>query len=149
MDRIWQAAAEIVKQQASQRVMTPQEIDEMLQQTAHALARIAVTKVEEVGLESFVRSVEPSSKPEPDQPAWVPDITGEESIQDEEIICLECAKSFQMLTSRHLKKHGLTADSYKRKHGIHKDTPLMCKNLLRDKQSNVKLMGEAKSKAKK
>lgn len=41
-----------------------------------------------------------------------------DSIQTNQIICLECGKAFAILTDNHLESHGLTKEEYRKKHGL-------------------------------
>jgi predicted transcriptional regulator len=61
-------------------------------------------------------------------------------ITDKSVTCLECGKSFKLLTRRHLLSHGLTAEEYREKWGYPKDTPLVCKSLQRERRKKMKDM---------
>lgn len=65
---------------------------------------------------------------------------GKSSIREGAIICLECGRSFKVLTIRHLMTHGLTAKEYRTKWGIKKGTSLVCKSLLRSRRKKMKEM---------
>ena len=49
---------------------------------------------------------------------------GDPEISYNKIICEECRKSFEKITSKHLKKHGLSISKYKEKWGYDKNQPL-------------------------
>ena len=51
-------------------------------------------------------------------PAW------QASMTPSSITCLECGVSLQWLSGRHLHKHGLDAQAYRRKYGIPRTQPL-------------------------
>jgi predicted transcriptional regulator len=51
------------------------------------------------------------------------------SIQHEQVVCLECGYTFQLLSNRHLALHGLTPREYKQKHGIRMAQPLSARAL--------------------
>jgi predicted transcriptional regulator len=60
------------------------------------------------------------------------------SIQQETIICLECGKSLQLLSHRHLAIHGLTPRTYKCKHGLHLTQSLCTHALVRRREALAK-----------
>ena len=61
-------------------------------------------------------------------------------ITEKSVACLECGKSFKLLTRRHLLSHGLTAEEYREKWGYPKDMPLVCKSLQRERRKKMKDM---------
>ena len=84
----------------------------VLQEThAHLLA----LKAHEV---SSRASPSPRGAAAPMVPAW------QASMTPSSITCLECGVSLQWLSGRHLRKHGLDAQAYRRKHGIPRTQPL-------------------------
>ncbi len=123
MDDFLKEALEIAKAQASVRTMTEEEILAMVHKLAVNLARIA-------GESTLADAGE-------DAPATDP----KKAIREKSILCLECGKSFKVLTKRHLASHGLTPAEYKEKWGYPKKTTLVCKGLARDRR---KKMGEMK-----
>jgi len=123
MDDFLKEALEIAKAQASVRTMTEEEILTMVHKLAVNLARIS-------GEGALADASE-------DTPAADP----KKAIREKSIICLECGKSFKVLTKRHLASHGLTPAEYKEKWGYPKKTTLVCKGLARDRR---KKMGEMK-----
>ena len=62
------------------------------------------------------------------------------SIREKSITCLECGKSFKLITKKHLAQHGLDADSYRRKWGIKSGVPLVCKSIQRVRRKKMKDM---------
>lgn len=64
-----------------------------------------------------------------------PGQVGDGSIQQEKVICLECGKSLQLLSHRHLATHGLTPRTYKRKHGLHLTQSLCTRELARRREA--------------
>jgi predicted transcriptional regulator len=66
-----------------------------------------------------------------------------DSIQQQQVICLECHQSFQLLSGRHLALHGLTPRDYKRKYGLPLSQPLCARSfiLVRQKLPRKKRMG--------
>jgi predicted transcriptional regulator len=67
--------------------------------------------------------------PEPAAPAIDP----KRSIRKNDIVCLECGKTFTMLT-KHLKSHGMTAREYRKKYGFASRQSL-CAKALSDERS--------------
>lgn len=122
MDDFLKEALEIVKAQASVRVMTEEEITTLMQRLAVSIKNIA-----EGENYSDVGSVDPTSDPR-------------KSVKEKSITCLECGKSFKILTRRHLVGHGLDAITYREKWGFKKDMPLVCKSLQRDRRKKMKDM---------
>jgi predicted transcriptional regulator len=53
----------------------------------------------------------------------------EASIQQNQVICVECGNAFTLLSNRHLALHGLTPRTYKQKHGIRLTQPLSARSL--------------------
>lgn len=122
MDDYLKEALEIVKAQASVRVMTEDEITQLMQRLSVGIKNIAEG-------EELAESV----------PA---DIVGDprKSIKEKTITCLECGRSFKILTRRHLAGHNMDAPAYREKWGFKKDTPLVCKSLQRDRRKKMKDM---------
>ncbi len=122
MDDYLKEALEIVKAQASVRVMTEEEITQLMQRLSVGIKNIAEG-------EDIAESV----------PA---DIAGDprKSVKEKTITCLECGRSFKILTRRHLAGHGMDAVAYREKWGFKKDTPLVCKSLQRDRRKKMKDM---------
>lgn len=123
MDSFLKEALEIVKAQASVRKMTEEEITSMVKSLAGSIG--AISNGDEVA---------------PAEPRVELDV--KKSIKEKSIVCLECGKSFKILTKRHLNGHGLTPEEYKDKYGLGRKTSLVCKGLARDrrkKMSDMKL----------
>ncbi|MDR2489036.1 MAG: MucR family transcriptional regulator [Desulfovibrio sp.] len=119
MDEYVQQAVAIVKAQAGFRVMSEEEISSMLQSLLIAIRQIMP------GANGIPVNTEDS---------------GVKHIMDKSIPCLECGKSFRLLTRRHLALHGLTAEEYRRKWGYPRDIPLVCKSLQRERRKKMKDM---------
>lgn len=60
------------------------------------------------------------------------------ALQRSQVICLECGKVQQILSSPHLALHGLTATTYKKKWGIPSRRPLSAKSLTQRRQRQAK-----------
>ena len=120
MDDYLKQAIELVKAQSSVRVMQEEEIVAMIRALAASLRRLEDhenTDEEETRLSSPARS-----------------------IKEKSITCLECGRSFKLITRKHLAQHGLDADSYRRKWGIKSGTPLVCKSIQRVRRKKMKDM---------
>ncbi|MDR1126470.1 MAG: MucR family transcriptional regulator, partial [Deltaproteobacteria bacterium] len=63
------------------------------------------------------------------------------AIKEKSITCLECGRTFKLLSGIHLKKaHDLTPVQYREKYGYKKGTPLVCKSLQRERRKKMKEM---------
>lgn len=122
MDDYLKEALDIVKAQASVRVMTDEEITVLIQRLSVGIKTISEN-------ESFVDSS-------------LSEVAGDprKSLKEKSVTCLECGKTFKILTRRHLITHGLDAESYREKWGLKKDTPLVCKSLQRERRKKMKDM---------
>ena len=103
--------SEILKAQASQTSMTPDDMAEGIKKVYRAL--------------QWVQSQEEKAA----QSAEEPKMSGPDSIQRNKVICLECGKEFKQLTAKHLALHGTDQKSYKEKHGIPRRQALSSKSL--------------------
>lgn len=114
-------ALEIVKAQASVRIMSEEELISMVQKLSENIRLLdeGVAPVEDV--EEF--SMDPKK-----------------AIKEKSITCVECGKVFRILTKKHLGLHGLTAAEYREKHGYKKNLPLVCKSLQRERRKKMKDM---------
>ncbi len=81
-----------------------------------------------------------SSSTEEESPEYEIDVDPKKSIKEKSITCLECGKSFKILTRKHLVIHGLDAVEYREKWGMKKNTPLVCKALQRERRKKMKSM---------
>lgn len=120
MEEYLKQALEIVKAQASVRTMTEEEINSMVQSIAEGIKKAS----EGVSCD---KEQEPATDPK-------------KAIREKSIICLECGKSFKVLTKKHLASHGLTAQEYKAKWGYKKNTSLVCKSLARERRKKMESM---------
>lgn len=123
MEEHVKSALEIVKAQASVRAMSAEEIVSMAQSVAKAIAA-------EMVLSSGV------DIPEAGAPAG----DGRKSVKEKSITCLECGKSFKVLTKKHLLTHGMTPAEYRAKHGLKKGAALACKSLTRARRAKMQDM---------
>ena len=122
MDDYLKEALEIARAQAGVRVMTEDEIATFIQKLAQSIRYVAEGEVSFDG--DSAELVEEARK----------------SIKEKSVTCLECGKTFKILTKRHLAGHGLDMASYKEKWGLKKDVPLVCKSLQRERRRKMKDM---------
>lgn len=123
MEDYLKEALEIVKAQASVRTMAEEEITSMVKTLASGIK--VISEEDALAEETQEAAVDPKK-----------------SIKEKTVTCLECGKTFKILTKRHLALHDLDAISYREKWGLKKNTPLVCKALQRErrkKMNNMKL----------
>jgi predicted transcriptional regulator len=130
MEDYLKSALEIVTAQASVRNMTDEEITTMVRRLGAGIRDVGL------GMES----------PESEQPAV---LDPKKALKEKTVTCLECGKSFKVITKKHLASHGLTPEEYKAKHGYKKGTPLVCKALQRERRKKMKDMRLWEKKGKK
>ena len=118
-------AAEIVAAQASHRSLPPEEIEESLRRTFQTLKDI-----QQLGNGSEFEEGLPQDP--------------QASIQRNQVLCLECGKSFKLLSNRHLALHGLTPREYKQKHGIRMTQALSARTLSARRRKLAKDLGMGK-----
>jgi len=118
-------AAEIVRAQAGETRMTPDEIVHALSKTYEALRSV---RQKEEG---------PVEEPAVEKKA----VQGKASIQKGKVICLECGREFKQLGKSHLASHDLTAKEYKKKHGIPLGQALVSKDLSAKRRKVAKEKG--------
>ena len=121
MDDYLKEAIEIAKAQASIRTMRVDEITTFVQKVSEGLRKTA----------EGVFSVSEQK----DQATSV--VEGKKSIKEKTVTCLECGKSFKILSKRHLAHHGLTPEEYLQKWGLKKGTALVCKVLQRQRRKKM------------
>ncbi|MGE4299520.1 MAG: MucR family transcriptional regulator [Desulfovibrionaceae bacterium] len=121
MEDYLKEALEIVKAQASVRNMTEEEITSMVKKLSDGIRNIS----EEGGVSEEAPSSAQDAK---------------KAIKEKSITCLECGKSFKILTKKHLATHGLTPEEYREKWGYKKGMPMVCKALQRERRKKMKDM---------
>lgn len=117
-----QVALEIVKAQASVRPMSEEEIVSMVTKLTKSLSSL--------NLDAEAHSCD-SEKTE---------IPVNKGIRANSVICLECGKSFKLITTKHLASHGLTPAEYREKYGFKRKAALVCKNLQKVRKEKMKSM---------
>jgi len=118
-------AIELVKAQASVRIMSEEEIAAMISSLVGKLKKLDACE----GSEDLVACS-----------AEIPVADPKRSIKEKSIVCLECGKTFKVITKKHLIIHGLDAAAYREKWGLKKGTPLTCKELQRARRQKMKDM---------
>ena len=116
-------ALDIVKAQASVRIMSEDEIISMVRRLSADIKVVA----EGDGVVEDSSGAEAQGDPR-------------KSIKEKSITCMECGKTFKILTRKHLIGHGLDTAEYREKWGFKKDTPLVCKGLQRERRKKMKDM---------
>ncbi len=116
-------ALEIVKAQASVRNMTEEEINSMIKSLSEGIQKASQGTAEEQVSEEQHPAVDPKK-----------------AIREKSIVCLECGKSFKVITKKHLAKHDMTPDEYKEKWGYKKNQSLVAKSLARERRKKMQEM---------
>ncbi|MFW6178334.1 MAG: MucR family transcriptional regulator [Desulfohalobiaceae bacterium] len=125
MESYVQEALDIVKAQASVRNMSEDEITSMVQKLSQQLKDLLEERSEE---------------DQSEQKQQEPPVDPKKAIREKSVICLECGKTFKVLTKRHLSTHGLTPAECKEKWGYKKGTALIAKSLARERRKKMQEM---------
>ena len=123
MDDFLKEALDIVKAQASVRVMAEDEIISMVRR-----------------LSSGIKVVSEGDCIQEEQAPTELQMDPRKSVKEKSITCLECGRTFKILTRKHLRSHGLDANEYREKWGLKKDTGLVFKSLQRERRNKRKDM---------
>ena len=107
-------AADIIQAQSASKSMSPEEVTAALQSTFKTLQ--AMQKNETCPCDESATKA-------------VTNLTPEQSIQKNKIVCLECGQEFKMLSHKHLASHGLDGRGYRQRHGLKLRQPLCAKSL--------------------
>lgn len=121
MENYLKEALEIVKAQASVRTMTEEEITTMVRKLASGIKSIGESA--SAAEESVSGAIDPLK-----------------AIKEKSITCVECGKSFKLLTKKHLASHGYTPEEYREHCGYKKGAPLVCKALQRERRKKMRAM---------
>ncbi len=124
MDDFLKEALEIVKAQAGVRIMSEDEISSMVRKLASELRGFS------------------GGDPSAETPGLSEEAAADarKSIKERSVTCMECGKSFRILTRRHLASHGLDAEQYREKWGLKKGLPLVSRDLQRERRKKMKDM---------
>jgi len=118
MDDYLKEALEIVKAQAAHRAMTEDEIGAMVSGLASKL-RCLSNPCEVAHVETGL-GLDPKK-----------------AFKEKSVTCLECGKTFKIITKKHLATHELDTKSYLEKHGLKKGTKLIAKELQRNRRKKM------------
>ena len=121
MEEYLKSALEIVKAQASVRNMTDEEITSMVKRLAGGIREISEGC--SVGENPAVTGLDPKK-----------------AVKEKTVTCLECGKTFKVITKKHLATHDLSAEEYRAKYGYKKTQALACKSLARERRAKMKDM---------
>jgi len=121
MEKYLKEAIDIVKAQASVCTMTEEEITTMISKLAVGIK--AISEGTELPLCIDEVAIDPAK-----------------AIKEKSITCVNCGKSFKLLTKKHLASHGLTPEEYRERCGYKKGTPLVCKSLQRERRKKMRSM---------
>lgn len=124
-DEAVKQALEIVKAQAGVRSMTEEEMIQMVERLATSIASLQTSPSATEGGEPYIAHYSSSAS---------------SAVKENAIVCLECGRSFRILTKRHLALHNLTVDEYKEKYGYHRNIPLVCRSLQRERKEIMSSM---------
>jgi len=134
--KLLELAVEIVQAQVSIGKMTGEEIESVLVRVYNALHRMRRAEeegrpvaMEEIGYGAADEQV-PPGKGDP-----------RDSIQEDQVICMECGSQFRQLTANHLRTHQLTPREYKRKWGFPLKQPLAARVLTKLRSRSAKKRG--------
>ncbi len=116
-------ALEIVKAQASVRNMTEEEINSMIKSLSEGIQKAS----QDTGEAKNEQEQQPTADPN-------------KAIKEKSITCLECGKSFKVLTKKHFAKHDMTTEEYKAKWGYKKNQALVAKALARERRKKMQEM---------
>jgi predicted transcriptional regulator len=119
MEESIKQALEIVRAQAGFRTMSEEEISSMVRSLSGVIRQITFA----------------DQNPQQHQPDAAVKQIGEKGVT-----CLECGKTFKLLTRRHLLSHGMSAEEYREKWGYAKNLPLVSKSLQRERRKKMKDM---------
>ena len=123
MDEYVKQALEIVKAQAGIRAMTEDEMMSMVGKLAASLRGVA----DQAADVPCCDTQEPAMDPK-------------KAIKEKSVTCLECGKSFKVITKKHLTTHDLTTEEYREKWGYKKGTALLAKALSKARKKKMQEM---------
>ncbi len=123
MDEYVKQALEIVKAQAGIRAMTEEEMMSMVGKLAASLRGVADQSPEALGSDQQEAAIDPKK-----------------AIKEKSVTCLECGKSFKVITKKHLATHDLTTEEYREKWGYKKGAPLIAKALSKARRKKMQEM---------
>ena len=127
-------AADILRAQAKVTRMAADELSDMLRRTYESLRNL---RDKEKGLIPEASITETGIT----EPVAAMGMKPDSSIRRNTITCLECKKTFKILSKNHLKIHGLTPKEYRKKYGFKVKQALAAKSLSADRRKIAKKLG--------
>jgi len=127
---VMELCAEVVTAQAQSRIMTSEEV-------AGSIRVVYQT------LQELEQHGQKPNEKETDSPEALVLLRRQpqKSFQHTKVYCLECGKSFQLLSNRHLATHSLTPRAYKQKWGFPLGTSLSAQTLTARRRQIAKSQG--------
>lgn len=117
MSNVVTAATELVTEFVKQGHYEPEQARQKIRETVHWMFQL-----ETKGKAGLLLSSEADWK---------------QSVKPTGITCLECNTTMDALDGRHLRKHGMTKEQYRTKHGIPNDQPLTTEGCLERQRSII------------
>lgn len=135
--KLLELAVDIVKSQASVRVMSQEDVESALVRYYNVLQRMQKAEAD-AGTVVLERGrygpLVPAQGP-------LPGVDPRSSIGDDKVTCLECGGEFRQLTANHLQSHHLSPREYKKKWGFPLKQPLAAKMLTSLRSRSAKKRG--------
>lgn len=119
---IVEICASLIAAQASRTRQTPEQLAEGLQVLFNTLSDLSQRE------KQLASPAEQGAQPQA-------------SIQHNQVVCLECGKAFQLLSTRHLALHGLNHRTYKEKYHIPMTQSLSARTLSARRRKLAKELG--------
>jgi predicted transcriptional regulator len=133
--KLTEIASEIVQAQVSLSSMSASEISSSLREVFRTLQDLQKAELGELDINLTESAQGMVLEESPKQ------ITPENSIQENKIICLECGAEMKQLTQKHLAAHGMNSKEYRKKYGFTMRTPLAAKSLTKARSKAARKRG--------
>jgi len=127
--KLMEIASEIVQTLASKTSMTADDIATSLRQVFSTLYELQRAESGE------------SELPKMQESAPTQALKPKDSIQNDEVICLECGAELRQLTHKHLSSHDMSPKEYRKKYGFTMQTPLATKSVIKERSKAAKKRG--------
>lgn len=146
---IMEMVQELVLSQSEQRIMSADELDQLIVRTYQSFKKIQAMEVGGTVPENMNNTV-PAQDQQPsesddvkeEQSIVAPIMEPSESIRNDSIICLECGKAMRQLTHTHLQnEHGLSSEEYREKYGLPKNQPLTARSVSEARKQRAREAG--------
>jgi len=134
--KLLEIAAEIVQAQSSVNPMPFDQIENALIKTFSTLQKMLKAEQEGKALDLLMPGADASmAEKAPEK------VDPKDSIQEDKVVCLECAAQMKQLTAKHLSSHGLSIREYKQKWGFPLKQSLSAKSLSKARSKAAKKRG--------